>query len=83
MKRIVYVSADWCGPCKTFKPILKDVTSKLKILVEYVNVDYDAKYVQEFRIHSIPTTLCFNDTILLWKKSGIISEPELKTLLAK
>lgn len=81
MKRIVYVSADWCGPCKTFKPILKEVTTKLGIPVEYVNVDYDAKYVQEFGIQSIPTTLYFNDTTLLWKKSGIIAESQLKTLL--
>lgn len=82
MKRIVYVSADWCGPCKTFKPILREVTSKLAVQVEYVNVDYDAKYVQEFGIQSIPTTLCFSDNTLLWKKSGNISESELKNLLS-
>ena len=82
MKRIVYVSADWCAPCKAFKPILQKVTSDLRIPVDYVNADYDAKYIQEFGIQSIPTTLCFGDTTLLWKKSGVISELELKSLLA-
>lgn len=82
MKRIVYVSADWCGPCKAYKPILQKVTSNLGVPVEYVNADYDAKYVQEYGIQSVPTTLCFGDTALLWKKSGIISEGELKSLLS-
>lgn len=81
MKRIVYVSADWCGPCKAFKPILQKVTSDLRIPVEYINVDYDTTYVKEYGIQSIPTTICFSDTTLLWKKSGVISESELKSIL--
>ena len=27
MTRIIYVSAPWCNPCASFKPILKEVTA--------------------------------------------------------
>lgn len=82
MKRIVYVSADWCGPCKVYKPILQKVTSEQKVPLEYVNVDYDTMYIKEYGIQSVPTTLCFSDNTLLWKKSGVIMETELKSLLS-
>jgi thioredoxin 1 len=82
MKKIVYVSADWCGPCKAYKPILLKVTSELKIPVEYVNADYDTFYTQKYGIRSVPTTLCFGPEGLLWQQSGLIQESALKAKLA-
>ena len=82
MKRVVYVSAEWCSPCKVFKPVLHKVTTEMKIPVEYVNVDYDAKYVSEFGIQAVPTTLCFSDNSLIWKQSGVIPESVLKSKLS-
>ena len=36
MKKILYFSAPWCGPCKQFGPIM-DRISQTGILVEKVN----------------------------------------------
>lgn len=78
-KRIIYVSADWCGPCKAFKPILQKVTSDLKIPVQYVNADYDVATIEKYGIQSIPTTIFLNGDTMLFKQSGVISESKLKS----
>jgi thioredoxin-like negative regulator of GroEL len=80
-KRIIYVSADWCGPCKAFKPILQKVTAELGIPVQYVNADYDVAIAQEYGIQSIPTTILFSGNTMLFKKSGAMSEAQLRSNL--
>jgi thioredoxin 1 len=32
---------EWCGPCKTMSPILKDVAQKLEGKVKIIKVDID------------------------------------------
>jgi thioredoxin 1 len=80
-KRIIYVSADWCGPCKAYKPILEKVASDFKIPIQYVNADYDVATIEKYRIQSIPTTIFISGDTTVFKKSGIISETELKSNL--
>lgn len=81
MKRVIYVSADWCMSCKSFKPILQKVTSELNIPVEYVNADYDVSTIQKYQIQSVPTTIFISGETVVFKKSGVISESELKSNL--
>lgn len=83
MKKIVYCYADWCVPCKRFKPIVQKVSSELGIQVEYVNVDYDTIYIQQFSIQSVPTTMLFKDGNMMWKRSGVIQESDLKSLISQ
>lgn len=80
-KRIIYVSAEWCGPCKSFKPVLQKVTGELGIPVEYVNADYDVATIEKYGIQSIPTTICLSGDTILFKKSGAMSEAQLKSNL--
>jgi thiol-disulfide isomerase/thioredoxin len=82
MKKVILCYADWCGPCKSYKPILQKVTSELRIPVDYINADYDTLYTEKYGIRSIPTTLCFGPEGLLWQQSGIIQEAQLKAKLA-
>jgi len=80
-KKVIYVSADWCGPCKAYKPILKKVTEELKIPVQYVNADYDVAVIEKYGIQSIPTTICVSDNTMLFKYSGVMTEAQLKSNL--
>lgn len=83
MKKIVCVSANWCSPCKQFKPILQKVTSELNVSVEHVDADYDTFYIQQFSIQSVPTTMLFKDGNMMWKRSGVIQESELRSLISQ
>ena len=54
---IVDFYADWCGPCRTVDPILKDLAKeyKGKIIIYKVNVDTEKALASAFGIQSIPT----------------------------
>jgi thioredoxin 1 len=48
--------ADWCGPCKTFKKILDEVTPEYENKINMFKVDVDAEkdIANLFQIRSIP-----------------------------
>jgi thioredoxin 1 len=56
---VVDFYADWCGPCRTFEPILREISESLagKIKFTKVNVDDADRVTRSFGIHSIPTYL--------------------------
>jgi len=54
---IVDFYADWCGPCKTVEPILKELAKqyKGKVMIYKVNIDNERALASAFGIQSIPT----------------------------
>ena len=41
MKRVLYFSTAWCGPCKMFKPVVEQVSQETGIQVTYIDADQD------------------------------------------
>jgi len=56
MKQLWYFSADWCGPCKQFGPIM-DELSKKGLPIKKFNVDYTPEVSTRYGIKSIPTVI--------------------------
>lgn len=81
MKRIIYVSALWCSPCASFKPILKEVTDEMGISVEYVDVDTNPAIAKQYGIKSVPTTILLEGSTTLFKYSGAMTKSQLKSNL--
>jgi len=54
---LVLAYADWCGHCKTFKPIWNDFKRKYgKVLdVRELNADKDGETIKEMNIQGFPT----------------------------
>lgn len=81
---VMYFSADWCAPCKVLKPIVQQVSQELGINVNYINVDYDASYSQQYSITSIPTIIVLdNSGTIVYKNSGVVSKNQLSETLSK
>jgi thioredoxin 1 len=75
---VMYFSADWCGPCKSFKPIVEQVSQKLGVAINYINVDYDASLTQKYSITSVPTIMITNNQgEEIYRKSGVMSRDQL------
>ena len=75
---VMYFSADWCGPCKVFKPVVQQASQELGIPVSYINVDYDASFTQKYSITSVPTIIVTNDQgDTLYRKSGVMSKDQV------
>jgi thioredoxin-like negative regulator of GroEL len=77
MKKLIYVSAKWCGPCKTFSPIM-DKVSASGIPVEKVDADSTSDVLTKYGVRNIPTVIKVdNNGNMLDKFVGVKSEQEV------
>lgn len=74
--------AEWCGPCKTMAPILKEVKSNLgeKATIIKVDVDKNQDAAMAYQIRSVPTLIMFKNGKPVWKQSGVVPSHELVKL---
>lgn len=68
--------AEWCGPCKTMAPVLKNVASKLsgKVRIIKVDVDKNPAAASKYNIRSVPTFMIFKKGTVKWQQSGALPE---------
>ena len=76
--------AEWCGPCKAFKPIF-DSASERHEDVTFVSCDTESEteLAHTFQIRSIPTTMIFRDQIQVFSQPGMLPADALDDLLGK
>ena len=74
---IVDFFAEWCGPCKTMSPILKQVKDMQgdKVRIVKVDVDKNNALAMQYSIQSVPTLM------ILWRQSGVINAGELNKIV--
>ena len=57
MKSIKYFTASWCGPCRMFKPIMKEI-EKDGHSIHFIDVDNDVgELAAKYDISSVPTSI--------------------------
>lgn len=54
MKAIKYFTAPWCGPCKTFGPIMEELQFE-GVNIQKINIDTQQGMAVEYSVKSIPT----------------------------
>jgi thioredoxin 1 len=74
--------ATWCGPCRQFSPIFRNVADKNPDLV-FATVDTEAEQELASRanITSIPTLMIFKEQILVFAQPGALPESALNDLV--
>jgi thioredoxin 1 len=75
--------AEWCGPCKTMKPILEDLKSKLGSSASVLKVDVDKNphAASKYQIKSIPTLILFKKGKPVWRQSGVVPANQLAQII--
>ncbi|MDG1237388.1 MAG: thioredoxin [Flavobacteriales bacterium] len=80
---LVDFHADWCAPCKTMNPILKNIKKELgdKLKIIKINVDNNQQVANRFQVKGIPTFILFQNSEVKWRQSGVLSETKFLEIL--
>jgi thioredoxin 1 len=66
-------------------PILKETKKALgdKVQIVKIDVDKNPNLAGELQVQGVPTLMLFKEGKLLWRKSGVISKPDLVRMITQ
>ena len=78
---VIYFSAPWCGPCRTFGPVMEKVAEHFgeNSLVEItkVNADEDSDTAALHGIRSIPALVYLKESETVYQSVGVKSQGDI------
>ena len=77
--------AEWCGPCKSMKPVLEALKQQMgeKVRIIKIDVDKNNSLAQTLDIRSVPTLILYRNGKILWRASGARPLNELREIIEK
>ena len=76
--------AEWCGPCKSFWNICKDLMEDYpNVTFASVNIEEQEQLAEEFGIRSVPFVMILKDRTAVYAESGALTRASLSELLDK
>ena len=80
---LVDFSAEWCGPCQTLAPILKEVKEYFgdQLAVIKIDVDKNQALARNFSVQGVPTLILYKDGEQVWRQSGLLMKADLIKLI--
>jgi len=69
MKKILYFSAPWCGPCKQFGPVMEQMGQSIP--VQKINIDDQPDIATAYSVRSVPTVIIVKDGEIVNRMVGV------------
>lgn len=75
--------AEWCGPCKTLAPVLREVKETLGDGVSIIKIDVDKNQAlaAKYQVRGVPTMLLFKAGKQVWRQSGVLSKDDIINII--
>ena len=78
MKQVLYFSAPWCGPCRSFKPVMESLQSEMSFT--FIDVDSSPQTATQYNVRSVPTVVVLNNGMEIGRTTGVKSKDEIRAL---
>lgn len=77
--------APWCGPCKSFAPVLDDLAKKYKarLKIAKLNVDENPLTGSRYAVSSVPTLLLVKNGNIVDKLAGALPKEQLESQIGR
>ena len=69
MKKILYFSAAWCGPCKMLGPIMESLSGQINY--EKIDVDNNQDLSIKYGVRNIPTLILVENGEAVRRLTGL------------
>jgi thioredoxin 1 len=69
MKKILYFSAPWCGPCKQFGPVMEQIGQSVP--VQKINIDDQPDLAISYSVRNVPTVIIVKDGEIVNRMVGV------------
>lgn len=69
MKKILYFSAAWCGPCKMLGPIMESLSGQINY--EKIDVDNNQDLSIQYGVRNIPTLILVENGEAVGRLTGL------------
>ncbi len=75
--------AEWCGPCKTMKPVLQELRQLMgdNIRILKIDVDKNQQIANSLQISGVPTLVLYQKGKILWRQSGVVQSRQLQSII--
>ena len=75
MKKILYFSAAWCGPCKMLGPIMESLSDQINY--EKIDVDSNQDLSIKYGVRNIPTLVLVENEEAVRKLTGLQQKDQI------
>ena len=75
MKKILYFSAAWCGPCKMLGPIMESLAGEINY--EKIDVDNNQDLSIQYGVRNIPTLILVENGETVDRLTGLQQKDQI------
>ena len=75
-------NADWCGPCKSIRPMLDELAKEnTSYKIVSINIDDEDELAEDYDVASIPCLVVFKDGKEVNRSIGLIPKDAIAALM--